>query len=512
MLVRFRLTCYSSRERDSAEIDWSHIQSLFEKSKSDVLVILDCCAAASSAPRRGQGIMETIAACGFESRAPPPGEHSFTNSLIEVLEDWINAPSFSVTMLHSEVLHVLKQRRKEKCTNGQKLEWRSTPVHISNTTNPKATSIELCKRSLIAAENKSSDISTSGKDLSEPIRDTTLKTYHKLMNMSCEPPQEEAIQPGQENQPKSNGLENMSPESTRELKVPHMLISVALEEDQTLPDSEAFSRWICAFPALARHVTVHGVYKSFSTVLILSIPVVVWNMLPDNPACQPISYVISKNLLDFPKELPLDGNVESTSASTQGSSDTPKSSPVSMSKKAWHEESVAEPVALPKFIPDDKAILRPFQQDDRGTRKPTELIKRRVSEKQKGARDPKVSRKRSQSIRRMLKEAAERIYALANTSRLSPPPAAKTAVKNFNDTGSCSSTLVGSVMPMELETIEVHELPALEPVGSELDGPTSTPEWPLALSPLPLLFAMTEMRDERGGHNNSPKHDTFYHP
>jgi hypothetical protein len=31
--------------------------------------------------------MEVIAACGFETIAPPPGEHSFTASLIEVLEN-----------------------------------------------------------------------------------------------------------------------------------------------------------------------------------------------------------------------------------------------------------------------------------------------------------------------------------------------------------------------------------------------------------------------------------------
>jgi hypothetical protein len=70
------------------------------KGKSDVLVLLDCCAAASSAPRRRDAVIETIAACGFEGKAPPPGEHSFTTSLIEVLEDWINAP-FSQSLCYT---------------------------------------------------------------------------------------------------------------------------------------------------------------------------------------------------------------------------------------------------------------------------------------------------------------------------------------------------------------------------------------------------------------------------
>jgi len=69
----------------------------------------------------------------------------------------------------------------------------------------------------------------------------------------------------------------------------------------------------------------------------------------------------------------------------------------------------------------------------------------------------------------------------------------------------------------ELESIEVHELPVPEPVGSELSTPLDArlheedwPVSPLPLSPLPLLFAMTEMRDDRVG-NVSPKHNTFYH-
>jgi hypothetical protein len=74
-----------------------------------------------------------------------------------------------------------------------------------------------------------------------------------------------------------------------------------------------------------------------------------------------------------------------------------------------------------------------------------------------------------------------------------------------------------SVVMGELANNEVFEMPAQEPVGSELNTPrdgtmNSNEEWPLPLSPLPLLFAMTELRDEREGNNNSPKHETYYNP
>jgi hypothetical protein len=75
----------------------------------------------------------------------------------------------------------------------------------------------------------------------------------------------------------------------------------------------------------------------------------------------------------------------------------------------------------------------------------------------------------------------------------------------------------------EMENTEVIppvppvELPALEPVGMELltlRDETDKPEkeWPLPISPLPALFAMTEIRDERTGTTESPQHKTFYHP
>ncbi|TVY83841.1 hypothetical protein LSUE1_G001618 [Lachnellula suecica] len=67
------------------------------------------------------------------------------------------------------------------------------------------------------------------------------------------------------------------------------------------------------------------------------------------------------------------------------------------------------------------------------------------------------------------------------------------------------------------ELVPPVELPALEPVGMELltpreDKENSEREWPLPISPLPALFAMTEIRDERTGWSESPRHETFYHP
>jgi hypothetical protein len=80
------------------------------------------------------------------------------------------------------------------------------------------------------------------------------------------------------------------------------LISLALEEEQLL-DFDQCKRWLQDFPALANHATVQAVYRSNSTLLILSVPVAIWDWLPDNPACAFIGYVHSQNLLCEPHTL-----------------------------------------------------------------------------------------------------------------------------------------------------------------------------------------------------------------
>jgi hypothetical protein len=78
--------------------------------------------------------------------------------------------------------------------------------------------------------------------------------------------------------------------------LPQVLISLALEEEQLL-DFEQCRRWLQDFPALAKYAAVQGIYRSNSTLLILSLPVPIWDWVPDDPACAFIGYVHSRNLL-----------------------------------------------------------------------------------------------------------------------------------------------------------------------------------------------------------------------
>lgn len=80
-----------TREPKYASVDLSSIQSLFDDALSDVLILLDCCAAASSINTSGNGVNETIAACGFEGIAPQVHIHSRTRSSRSLRTGWLES-------------------------------------------------------------------------------------------------------------------------------------------------------------------------------------------------------------------------------------------------------------------------------------------------------------------------------------------------------------------------------------------------------------------------------------
>ncbi|KAL7812426.1 hypothetical protein V8C44DRAFT_329403 [Trichoderma aethiopicum] len=271
-------TWCATREHDSPWLQWSAIQTLLERSKSDVLILLDCCAGAASATfPTGNSITETISASSWDAIAPDPGRYSFTNALIEVLQEWRHRV-FSAAMLHAEVLARLKHPRPVTI-NGKHFEARSTPVHFMMTANHKAPSIELArampveKRSLSAPTIPHLDPAPMGG----PVGGN-----------------EFAASAGRAASP-ADALAGASVPREPNEDTPHVMISLALEEDQRL-DINAWEQWLNAFPAMARYVKIQGVFKSHSTLVLVSMPVMIWDLLPEDPATSFIAFIRSNNI------------------------------------------------------------------------------------------------------------------------------------------------------------------------------------------------------------------------
>ncbi|RYP79750.1 hypothetical protein DL770_006539 [Monosporascus sp. CRB-9-2] len=161
-------------------------------------------------------ITETISASSWDAIAPDPGRYSFTNALIEVLQEWKDR-TFSAAMVHAEVLARLKHPRPER-RNGRHFEARSTPVHFMMTANHRAPSIEISR--------------TVSCDMRPPS-----------------PPQELMFEDSSSAGRYAGPQEIIGSAPSED--VPHVMISLALEDDQRLNIND-WEHWLQSIPAIAK--------------------------------------------------------------------------------------------------------------------------------------------------------------------------------------------------------------------------------------------------------------------
>lgn len=214
----------------SPTMKWLGIQNMLEQAESDVLILLDCCAGASSASEAGVGVTEVIAACGLETWAPGVSEHSFTRSLIDELQYWCGNNSNSVAMLHMRILATMKhwKPRSGRISNGER---RKTPIHSLLTDQGHSRSIQLISLRLKPA------------------------VLAELPASLAERPSSESSSPHTLSPSVDDGMDlNSSQSSTShvwsdpDFRAPKVLISLNLEEDQWL-SPDAWAEWLGNIPA-----------------------------------------------------------------------------------------------------------------------------------------------------------------------------------------------------------------------------------------------------------------------
>jgi hypothetical protein len=268
-----------------------------EEADSDVLLLYDCCNAAATSTSQSQqdqrGITEVIAACGYEAVAPEVGEHSFTNALVETLADASKGVPYSVGELHNRIMNRLKcwvpSVAKDK--NGKiredirgRLQYerqpRRTPIYsILCESKPRRSILlrPLLRSCPVVGPMAATHLSTSAPGQSPGINgnSSTLNVIGKRKRTD----QEESE------------------------KYSQVILSVQLSGDKL--DISAWKECIRMFPAEAKNIKIEGIYDSFSTLVLLRLPVAVWNLLPKNPAYSFVGFVTSENQVtaELEKEL-----------------------------------------------------------------------------------------------------------------------------------------------------------------------------------------------------------------
>lgn len=198
--------------------------------------------------------------------APAVGEHSFTRALIEELRWYAQqrrgpiSPSF----LHSKVLARAKKSGNPRCAADGDFERRRTPIYIHLADRSHQRCIELAPLAQLE--------SVPNQEVSSTMHFST--TYPESSHIS---------------------LEELFRDP--DFVSPKVLIFIALQEGETLQTHDAM-KWLEDIPTVAKCVYVEGVYQSddSSTILLLMLPVAVWNLLPGDPAISFVAFVRSRNL------------------------------------------------------------------------------------------------------------------------------------------------------------------------------------------------------------------------
>jgi hypothetical protein len=310
------------------------IQQLVEEAESDVLLLYDSCHSAHPAVNiSGQGVTELIAACGFETQAPAVGLHSFTNALIRELEESFAGPPISVAELHSRVISSLKNWKPSLLRDEDGNVWtdengrakyechkRRTPIHCFLTN-------ESPYRSIMLAPLPSKLSHASGTSKNRAIGSNGWVVGYETTLEACEPPfltekpyptaegqsstSNEGLHSTLASQVSSSTQPTTVSGSWRTAEALRVLLAVRLEDDFFLDDEgedddgkkvRIWCNWLKAIPDGAQNISIEGVYKSCSALVIMSLPIALWDLLPDNAAYSFIGFV-KPNILSK-EELP----------------------------------------------------------------------------------------------------------------------------------------------------------------------------------------------------------------
>ena len=253
----------SCRQPNSPVLNWSSLQPLLETAVPHVLIILDCCFAATAARDTTEGTTkEILAACGRESPTLGVGQRSFTSALIEEMQAFDGAP-FTATMLHSRLVT---------------MRWRLafTPIYAL-LSERGGNSITICP--LL-------DVGASARPESQLLAELEATDHSQQGQASMIPDDSPSLQTSQ-----------MQTVDTR------VLLSVSVVQD-AIHDVSHWVSWLTTaapWDVTKVDVKVQSVFRSYSTLIIVSIPTYAWSRLPERPAYRFVGFIRSGDIFQAAK-------------------------------------------------------------------------------------------------------------------------------------------------------------------------------------------------------------------
>ncbi|KAH8900974.1 hypothetical protein GQ53DRAFT_800623 [Thozetella sp. PMI_491] len=265
---------------DAAKLKWDGVRCLIEDAQADMLLLLDSCALKDTTASGSHGLKQVIAAYSPDQRQGEPGSRSFTAALAESLERLASGRPFSLQKLYDEILAQGQQgvsSSESKLTNG--------PV------------------------SKSGPATQEGRT---PVFFTLTPTNGRtvsLVPLSATGTQQSTLQPVESDVQNTRTAQG----DQYDIATTGAGVDITFDEARVLvcttfvgdatPDMAFFNQWLHSTPPTASNVTVEGMFLGPPTMLLISMPHSIWNVVQHDKVCCFLGYISSHNMIHLYQRL-----------------------------------------------------------------------------------------------------------------------------------------------------------------------------------------------------------------
>ncbi|KAK4449006.1 hypothetical protein QBC34DRAFT_380855 [Podospora aff. communis PSN243] len=274
--VAGRPVWFANRSTNSPFVRSSLMHTELEKAACDILLLYDCPHAVQPGETfTGKGMIQTLAASPLDSSsATADTHHSFTPSLVQELAHAAHSSEpLSVVELHRRLI-------SRQQTVAPKVYFTDDSYSIVQVNRQTGQPIVEPSRQRLPMHNLLTSSPIRTIVLSPLKTDTPTPLEQPLVLLSPPSPRPQS---------------HVDASST---DGPEVLIACRLK-DQNI-DAEKWKNWLANAAEGAKGIKITAVYPSFSLLLLVKMPIAVWDMLPASPAMTFVGYTSGR---DFSADL-----------------------------------------------------------------------------------------------------------------------------------------------------------------------------------------------------------------
>ncbi|UNI15498.1 hypothetical protein JDV02_002027 [Purpureocillium takamizusanense] len=258
---------------DAAKLKWDGVRCLFEDAQSDILMLLDTCAVPDPPIAGSHGVKQVIAAGAPGRNHRDDSARSFTACLVDALNKLNTGRPFGAQRLYEEVLAARQQVASQAphVPNGSSAPPLVTQLPVFFTITPgKGQNVTLAP-----LQPRAQRTSRNGGD-------------------------------GGANGRPAQGREDqlIDPDSVADLRFDEarILVCTTFVGDAS-PDMSFFNQWLQNTPPLGFKIAVEGMFLGPPTMLLISMPHSIWNVVQHDKVCCFLGYISSHNMIHLYEKL-----------------------------------------------------------------------------------------------------------------------------------------------------------------------------------------------------------------